>query len=64
VKLTMQLTLDGLVRALRLKGHGLAEDIEGGYGGIAKDRDAGGTTLSRPVVLKVRGEEDNDSARR
>ena len=59
----MQLTLDGLVRALRLKGHGLAEDIEGGYRRNAQHRDAGGTTLSRPVVLKVRGEEDNDSAR-
>lgn len=63
MKLTMQLTLDGLVRALRLKGHGLAEDIEGGYGGIAKHRDLG-ATLSRPLVLRVRGEEDNDSARR
>ncbi|WP_457935816.1 hypothetical protein [Mesorhizobium sp. 10J20-29] len=31
MKLTMQLTLDGLIRALRLKAHALAEDIEAGY---------------------------------
>ena len=31
MKLTMQLTLDGLVRALRLKAHALAEDVEAGY---------------------------------
>ena len=28
MKLTMELTLDGLIRALRLKEHGLAEDYE------------------------------------
>ena len=28
----MELTLDGLVKALRLTAHGLAEDAEAGYG--------------------------------
>jgi hypothetical protein len=60
----MQLTLDGLIRALRLKGHGLAEDIEGGYRRNAQHRDAGGATPSRPGILKVRGEVDDDNARR
>lgn len=27
----MEMTLDGLVKALRLKAHGLAEDAEAGY---------------------------------
>lgn len=31
MKLTMELTLDGLLRALRGKAHQMAEDIESGY---------------------------------
>lgn len=31
MNVTMRLTLDGLIRALRQKAHGLAEDIEDGY---------------------------------
>jgi hypothetical protein len=31
MKVTMQMTLDGLIRALRLKAHALADDVEAGY---------------------------------
>lgn len=31
MKVTMQLTLDGLLRALRGKAHRMAEEIESGY---------------------------------
>ena len=31
MRVTMEMTLDGLVRALRLTAHGLAEDAEAGY---------------------------------
>ena len=31
MKMTVRLTLDGLVRALRVKAHALAEDAEQGY---------------------------------
>ena len=41
MKVTMQLTVDGLIQALRLKAHGLAEDAEGRYryrGRVARDK--------------------------
>jgi len=41
MKLTMQMTLDGLVRALRLKAHALAEEIEAGYADGAYGADRG-----------------------
>ena len=60
MKLTMQLTLDGLVRALRLDAHGLAEEIEGGYRPV-RDRDE---PVRGERQRMAKGEEDNDSARR
>ena len=58
MKLTMQLTLDGLVRALRLDAHALAEEIEGGYRSV-RDR---GESVSAQLTAK--GEDDDDRARR
>ncbi len=60
MKLTMQLTLDGLVRALRLDAHGLAEEIEGGYR-LARDRDEFAMGKRQRMA---KGEKDDDSARR
>lgn len=52
MNIAMRLTLDGLVRALRMKAHALAEEIEAGYrrddpaqeDGLKADR---GTTRDR-----------------
>ena len=60
MKLAMELTLDGLVRALRLKAHGLAEEIEDGY--RRGRRGSGSETPSRDTVNP--GREGDDSARR
>ena len=40
MKVTMKLTLDGLVRALRARVHAMADDIESGYAEAGAD--AGG----------------------
>jgi hypothetical protein len=37
MKVAMELTLDGLVRALRSRAHGLAEDVEAGYADAVPD---------------------------
>ena len=61
MKLAMELTLDGLVRALRQTAHGLAEEIEDGY--RRGRRGSGGEGLpSRDAVNP--GREGDDSARR
>ena len=53
MKLTMQLTLDGLVRAMRVKLHEVAEAVEsGGY-----PREAAGR---RPESASQRRREDQD----
>lgn len=44
MNVAMQLTLDGLVRALRLKAHALAEETEAGYRrGTPADDDGDGS---------------------
>ena len=62
MKLTMQLTLDGLVRALRLDAHGLAEEIEGGYRRDTPRRKFDAEPSEH--VAMARGEQENDRARR
>lgn len=50
MKLAMRLTIDGLVRALRIKGHALAEDAEAGYRrGDAADETSRGRVRRGPA---------------
>jgi len=60
MKLTMQLTLDGLIRALRLKAHALAEDIEAGYAGDAQDVDENRARMA-PMATRSLTREQNDA---
>lgn len=47
MKLAMQLTIDGLIRALRLKGHVLADEVEAGYRRGDAAQDMSGTRVTR-----------------
>ena len=62
MKLAMELTLDGLVRALRLTAHGLAEEVEDGYRRGRRGSGSEALLLSRDAVDP--GREGDDSARR
>jgi hypothetical protein len=59
MKLAMQLTIDGLVRALRMKGHALADDAEAGY----RRADAAEETSRGRVRHGPARETDDDRAR-
>ena len=54
MKVTMELTLDGLVRALRARAHRMAEEIETGYADLA-ERDT-----ARPKPARRGGRVDDD----
>lgn len=45
MKVTMEMTLDGLVKALRLRAHGLAEDAEAGY--VRREDEPGALVVRR-----------------
>lgn len=63
MKLSMELTLAGLVGALRLKAHGLAEDVEAGYAESRAERPA--KRRRRPAIRDAKeGDEDDDRRRR
>ena len=62
MKLTMRMTLDGLVRALRLDVHGLAEAIEGSYRREQRPRKRDAKLSERDAM--ARGEQENAGARR
>jgi len=53
MKVTMQLTLDGLVRAMRVKAHELADAVESGG-----PRDDGGGRPERRTDARGGGEDD------
>ena len=55
MKVHVKLTLDGMLRALRWRGHLMAEEVEQGYvaGGAPDD------LLARPSVRRVRQGEEN-----
>lgn len=55
VKMSMELTLDGLLRGLRAEAHRLADELEAGYG-----RDAPGEHKRR-LVLTDGSDESEDS---
>ncbi|WEX07735.1 hypothetical protein [Chelativorans sp. AA-79] len=54
MKLSMQLTLDGLVRAMRVKAHELADAVESG----GHPRDEAGRRPERRAGMR-RGDEDD-----
>lgn len=62
MNLTTEMTLDGLVRALRWRLHDLAEGAERGY-----DRNRAGSTTEAPVRRqapgRVRGDDDDRGGR-
>ena len=64
MKLTMQLTLDGLIRALRLKAHALAEDIEAGYADAPYGADEFAAEPMPMASRPLTREQDDASARR
>ncbi|MBU0581933.1 MAG: hypothetical protein KKB66_05095 [Alphaproteobacteria bacterium] len=64
MKLTMQLTLDGLIRALRLKAHALAEDIEAGYADVSYGAEEFAVDPMPRVPHPLTREQDHASARR
>lgn len=53
MKVTMEMTLDGLVKALRMTAHDLAEDAEAGY--VRREAEPGGF-----VLRQARSEGDDD----
>ena len=64
MKLTMQLTLDGLIRALRLRAHALAEDIEAGYADLPYGAEEFAADLMPREPRSLSREQDDASARR
>jgi hypothetical protein len=62
MKLSMALTLDGLVRALRATAHGLAEEIEGGYRRAPAPRTGGRVPPSSDAAMR-RDERDDVAGR-
>ena len=63
MKVSMALTLDGLVRALRGRVHTLADEIEAGYRRDRDEEPARGPKVVRPRA-QARGEAIDDIARR
>ncbi len=62
MKIAMQLTLDGMVQALRWKAHALAEDLEGGYrSAVSGERDPAGQRM-RPSMTEHAGGQDDGRA--
>jgi hypothetical protein len=63
MNLAVQLTLDGMLRALRWKAHALAEEIEGGYArGVAPA--AGEQAAGRAETPgRARGQDDDRAGR-
>lgn len=60
MKLTFRLTLDGMVRALRLKAHALADRLDEG---ARPDADPSGTEMRARRNGPKRRETDHDSRR-
>ena len=62
MKVTMALTLDGLVRALRARAHGLADALEAGATAIqlADETSDRAGFAGRRAVLKEEGHERRD----
>lgn len=62
MKVSLDLTLDGLLRALRGRGHGLAEEIEARYRREAGERAKPGG--NKPPARPVRGRRLRDDIAR
>jgi hypothetical protein len=56
MNITMTMTLDGLIRALRWKEHDLAERIEAGY---ARDASSIPSRLAPREVDRAKGDDDD-----
>lgn len=63
MKLAMEVTLDGLVRALRWKTHDLAEGVERGYASNEQVQGAQRPMRREDALRQARGEDDDRAGR-